>query len=380
MEPNASVDLWGLNARLADAQSNPSLARWNKDSMAAGDSQDAVYQLLVSYGMFRLFQLTPEDQEDRELLEQRFAEEVLVAGINGAIRAAKSIMQLVQELEEQIAAVDDSLEAMEISIGVLESRLDLFAFCAAWNAQESGDRWNELLNFYLQGDLVDLDAQLENVASLLSIADQTYWVANLRSLMPAESFDPIPWWLTDTMGDLRIADQDLCASFDEADDRFVARLTRSSSGPGVESLDATKRSAEESWSLAASEAADRIAESIASFDGTLNATGESFDLDLMSPESIAGIGAWTDTFRLALVLSVSVERNSLRTADELPESQRVYRCRWGTRWADITVLNESKGESPDVLYRGTASGVEWKKVRPLVLANHKDDLHIRRIL
>ncbi|GIW83340.1 MAG: hypothetical protein KatS3mg105_5147 [Gemmatales bacterium] len=124
-----------------------------------------------------------------------------------AMRGARVALRNCQNLDRAIdgAVIDE--EAEDIAVSLLELRLELFAIENQLRSErdrmDSPADWQEL--FPLLQDLIGwLDEEIDRWANDLCVADDTFWITNLRSDLKADAWQPRPWWLTDEIESLRI--------------------------------------------------------------------------------------------------------------------------------------------------------------------------------
>lgn len=375
-----------LTERLVDAATAPQLSRWTEDHQVVPREWVPAYELTVAMGHCRLFGFTPED----ETLVAPLVPIMVEAALRGSFRQVRWTLQNLRDLERDLAESDSRLEDYEMAIRILEGRFDLEACRSACRGslaayRQAGVAFPSVL-LALRGAqdeaLQQIDQSMSDQRDLLAVADETYWVENLRGDLEPRAWQPRPWWLGDEIERLRMFQKRFVRSLLAAADEMVVQIPHVPKKVELSADPLPRASDETPMTLAADAQAERPPEELllfeqpgASEEGTMS-DRVSISFRLEQGHQAAAVDALPASAEVTVRLEVDVPRSHLDVA-EGERVKRKYVVRWGVQTMAIEV-GRTVGAGVDIVQLIGTGRTSWANVKSLFEASEKR-VRIRRI-
>ncbi|HBJ37384.1 MAG TPA: hypothetical protein DDZ51_22055 [Planctomycetaceae bacterium] len=376
----------GLSERLINAACAAPLAEWDESRQATADTWIAAYELTVVMGHCQLFGFTPADSS---LVSPLYAS-MVEAALRGSFRQARWTLRHLQSLEGELEESESAIEDHELAIRVLQGRFDLQASRLA--CQMSLDTYRKagipvepvldaLISTQL-GVLDQVDALITEHRGALSLADETFWVANLRDDLAPDAWQPRPWWLSDEIADIRRFHKRLIHAMEDADQQAVRRLTFVPRLVDKPALVETPISIAAELTLAADAQAERDPVELLRFKFVDSRQGDhrgeqiTVCFQLRQGQRLENLQALPAEAVVAISLESILPLNEVEI-DAAGFAVRTYIIRWGVSAYRVQVRRRVLPESEQVALNGTVE-TTWGKVKPLFDANEKR-LSVRRL-
>jgi len=209
--------LWGISDRLRSAAAEPVLRQWLDDPMrAVWDTErgraieQAACELAISHGNFELFDIPAPGDWRCGMLPPPLA----IPAIRGGIARAVRLMQNIDAWESRWLECAEPAIQHEMVTSLLEQVMDLRAASLGIHGVASDKTATDLaedavacpnreslpLSSWLevfQQAITDVEEMLDERSGPISVIAETNWALNLETTLPAASWQPRPWWLTD---------------------------------------------------------------------------------------------------------------------------------------------------------------------------------------
>jgi hypothetical protein len=376
----------GLSERLISAACAAPLAGWDESRQATADTWIVAYELTVVMGHCQLFGFTPADTS---LVSPLYAS-MVEAALRGSFRQARWTLRHLKSLESELEESESAIADHELAIRILQGRFDLQASRLA--CQMSLDAYRKagipvepvldaLLSTQL-GVLDQVDALITEYRGALSLADETFWVANLRDDLAPDAWQPRPWWLSDEIADIRRFHKRLIHAMEDADQQTVLRLTfvpmLVNTQPPVE----TPASIAAELKLAADAQSERDPVELLRFVFVDSQQGDhrseqiTVCFQLRQGQRLENLHALPAEAVVAISLEADLPLNDVEI-NAAGFAVRTYIIRWGVCAYPVEVRRRVLPESERVALNGNVE-TTWGKVKPLFDADEKQ-LFVRRL-
>lgn len=376
----------GLTERLLASASAPQLLRWGESKEASRDAWLPAYELTVAMGHCQLFGFNPENSS---LVAPIYAS-MVEAALRGSFHRTNLTLDALRDLDSNLDSSESPLEDHEITIGILESRFDLEACSLACKSTLSAYRsasiaYRPVLDALIKAQervLGKIDESIWEQRSLLAIADETFWIVNLRGDLPDDVWQPRPWWLCDDIEEFRNFRKVLIRGMESASEQTVLQVFSSPRAEVRSKEDDHQPLPADLLGMAADAQAELPPESLMRFEFIEGQVGEhqaericvSFELQQGQQ------GLPTDTLPNEARVTISVEAVVPVADSEIDENGfavRTYVVRWGVHSHRIQMRRKVFPGTIDIAIQGTAE-TSWGDIQLLYQAEKKS-LFLRRL-